>query len=467
MTVKLDQRLAMSQQLRQAIMLLQYNTLDLKQLVHQTIEKNPLLELEETDYIEPTRSADTIRHRSSTYQTEEESVLENYAIPKSLRHFLLEQTLLCQFNETEQHIAEAIIDALDEKGYLTMTLIDIHETLALTPKPDISMLETTLRVIQTFDPIGVGARSIQECLLLQLDAISEKNAIWKIARDILEKAFELMTLTQNKKLLRQFNITQAQYNEAIMLIRTLNPNPGTCYSGELDITHEPELFVEKRKDGWYVALTESILTNVKINSHYQDLIKQSKKHSSYGALKQELEEARFLLKGLKRRNETLLIVASYIIERQKDFLEQGTMYLKPMNIADVAQAVNLHESTISRVTTEKYIATPRGVFELKYFFPSCISTQKGGMRSATSVKELIKNLITGELPEHALSDTEITEKLKEQGINIARRTVAKYREVMKILPSYQRQSRADFNEANKIKNMTTTMGICSPGGVSA
>ncbi len=444
MTVKLDQRLTMSQQLKQAIMLLQYNTLDLKQLVQQAIEKNPLLEVEEPEHHEPARSADIVKFRSSSYRQEEESVLENYAIPKSLRHFLLEQTLLCGFDDTEQYIAEAIIDALDEKGYLTMALTDIQKALTCDPQPDIFALEAILKIIQTFEPVGVGARSVPECLLLQLDAMPKKDTIWKNARNIVEQAFESVTLTYNKKLLRQFNITEQQYTEAIMLVRTLNPNPGSRYTGELEVIHEPELYVEKRKDGWHVALTDSILTNVKINNHYQELIKQNKKHGSYGALKQELEEARFLLKGLKRRNETLLMVASYIIEMQKDFLDQGPLYLKPMNIIDVAQALSLHESTISRVTTEKYIATPRGVVELKFFFPSYVSTENGDTCSATAVKVLIKKMITEETPGQVLSDTDIALKLKEKGINIARRTVAKYREALKILPSYQRKSRLEF-----------------------
>jgi RNA polymerase sigma-54 factor len=447
-TVKMDQRLKMSQQLRQAITLLQYNSLDLKQLVQHYLETNPLLDAEEesesstlsTDESDDhTQYSKISAHQSKRGQIfEDENSLENFSVPKSLRDHLLDQTLLCQFNKIEQAVAEAIIDAIDENGYLTMSLHDIKNTIDDTHFLEDKMLEEVLKTIQTFDPIGVGSRDIRECLLIQLNNLSHKNAIWTNAYKIVCDAFELMTSNDTKNILKMLKISQQDYKNARALIQTLNPHPGIQYSSNEDLSAQPELYVKKIKNTWQVFLTDSILTTLKINNQYQSVIKQSRAHQSYQALKQELEEARGLLKGLKRRNDTLLAVASFIMEIQKDFLDHGLTHMKGMNIADVALALNLHESTISRITTGKYIATPRGVFELKYFFPSSVGTISGDMCSATAVKAYIKEIINQETHDHILSDSEIASLLKDKGIRVARRTISKYRESMKILPSYQR-----------------------------
>lgn len=456
-SVKLDQRLSMSQQLRQAITLLQYNTLDLKQLVRQQLEANPLLEAEENEnessidkedsYITTSESTEDpmqfLKYSASLSKTnkvyEDESALENHSIPKSLREHLLDQTLLCHFDKQQQMIAEAIIDAVDENGYLTMTLEDIQHILTLDLFPDLSQLEYVLRKIQTFDPIGVASRDIKECLLLQLEQFSEKDAIWEIAYKSIKDHIENIAAINTKKIIKDLKVSQEDFLDAMVLIRSLNPHPCWAYSSDLDLNIEPELYVKKIKGRWQVFLSESILTNLKINKQYQDLIKQNKKHGSYEALKQELEEARGLLKGLRHRNETLLMVASYIMEMQREFLDHGKSHMKSLNIADAAQALEVHESTISRVTTGKYIATPQGVYELKYFFPSYVSTQSGETCSDTAVKACIQEIISAETSNHVYSDNEIAEMLqKKLGVNIARRTVAKYREALKIMSSYQR-----------------------------
>lgn len=456
-SVKLDQRLSMSQQLRQAITLLQYNTLDLKQLVKQQLETNPLLEADESEietsvdeeqsYLSASEStedsAQFLKYSASLSKQNkyhiDESTLENCAIPKSLREYLLDQTLLCHFDKKEEMIAEAIIDAVDENGYLTMTLEDIQHVLGAHNFPDLGLLESVLKRVQTFDPIGVASRGIQECLLIQLECLSEKNEAWEIAYKIIKDNFENIATSHVKKVIKQLDLSQDEFAEAMTIIRTLNPHPGQGYASDLELNIEPELYVKKIKGKWQVFLAESILTHLKINNQYQELIKQNKKHDSYEALKQELEEARGLLKGLRHRNETLLMVASHIMEMQKDFLEHGKSHMKAMNIADVAQALEVHESTISRVTTGKYIATPQGVFELKYFFPSYVMTDSGETCSDTAVKTHIKEIIHKETIHHIYSDNEIAEMLqKKLGVNIARRTVAKYREALKIMSSYQR-----------------------------
>lgn len=473
-SVKLDQRLTMSQQLRQAITLLQYNTLDLKQLVQQHLETNPLLEMDETE-IESVAEEEnySVTSESSEDQSEiskfsaalsrqnksyvDESTLENFSIPKTLREHLLDQTLLCHFNPREQMAAEAIIDAVDENGCLTMSLYDIQQVLGEVNYPDIELLEKTLKKIQTFDPIGIASRSIQECLLIQLEYSTEKDAIWELACKIVKEHFENVASTNMKKIIRQLNVTQEEFAEAMTLIRSLNPHPGLEYASDLELNVEPELYVKKIKGKWQVFLSESILTNIKINNQYQELIKQNKKHDSYEALKQELEDARGLLKGLRHRNETLLMVASYIMEKQKDFLEHGKASMKAMNIADVAHALEVHESTISRITTGKYIATPQGVYELKYFFPSYVLTESGEMCSDTAVKTYIKEIIAAETVDHIYSDNEIADFLQNKfSLNIARRTVAKYREALKIMSSYQRlrmkQSNSNTSNANIVES---------------
>lgn len=458
LTTKLDQRLAMNPQLRQAITLLQYNTIELKQLVQQALEQNPFLEREENDLTDSLDEEEedytsyankSSQHRSKLNQNnDDKNYIENYSIPESLRSHLLEQTLGCQFDKSRQGMAEAIIDAIDENGTLTMTLPDIKHTLEKEKNDSICLdaLQAVLETVQAFDPPGVAHRDLKECLLIQLKLLSNKNDNWEKAHTIVSLHFDKLGEHNLKKLAAAVKMPSQAFNAALGLIRSLNPKPGLFYSSELNIDIEPDLYVKKIKDSWQVFLTENLLTNLKIHSQYQDLIKQHKRHDSYERLNKELQEAQWLMKGLKRRNETLLNVASFVIEKQKNFLDYGHAFMNPMNIIDVSQALNLHESTVSRVTTEKYIATPRGMLELKYFFPSYVLTDSGNTCSATTVKEFIKDIISQENSSHILSDSEIALLLKEKkGINIARRTVAKYREAMKILPSYQRAQRSPID----------------------
>jgi RNA polymerase sigma-54 factor len=463
-TARQDMRLTMSPQLRQAISLLQHNTIDLKQLLQQYIEKNPFIDVEEASANEDAKTVETHQdeenhyheystpsnkfHASHTYSgqdNDDKNYIENYSIPQNLRSYLLEQTLLCQFDPVEQMIAEAIIDAIDENGLLTMSMQDIEHNLLEQGCPAITNTHKVLSIIQSMDPPGIAHRDLRECLLIQLNLLTDKSASWEIAHRIINHYFEHLAQNNVKKLLSQLKITKQQFDDALIHIRSLNPKPGLKYNSDIDITIEPELFVKKIKNEWRVFLVDNILNSIKINTDYQNLIKKNKKHSSYEVLNKELQEAKWLITGLKRRSETLFKVASYIMEHQKDFLDHGHAFMKPMNIIDVSQALDIHESTVSRVTTGKYIATPKGMLELKYFFPSYVLTESGEACSATSVKEYIKDIILQETKERILSDGEIALLLKKKGINIARRTVAKYREAMKILPSYQRAQLTKFD----------------------
>ncbi len=440
LTAKHELRLVMNTQLRQAINLLQYNSIELKQLLQQCMEKNPFIELEEElareeqdtpVYVKPTiKQVSLAKH--------DDNFIENYANPKSLRDHLLDQTLLCQFNTKQQFLAEAIIDAINEEGRLTMSAIDIQQTLSQQIKVEIDEIQAVIETIQSMDPIGVGCETLQACLSIQLQTKQPKDATLELAQTIINDKFDILIDQGIKKLAQALKLPRANIEAAIDLIRSLDPKPGLKYASENEIIMEPDLYVKKIKDTWHVMLVNNLFTNLKINNQYQELIKKYKSHQSYDALQKELQEAQWLMKSLKRRNETLFNVACHIIEYQKDFLDYGQAFMKPMNIIDVAQALGLHESTISRVTAGKYIATPRGMFELKYFFPSYVLTATGDTCSATKVKEIIKEIVSKETIEHVYSDSDIADLLKEEGINIARRTVTKYREAMKILPSYQR-----------------------------
>ncbi len=442
LTTKLDQRLQMSPQLMQAITLLQHNTLELKQIVQIELEQNPLLELEESD---DTESLDALQEESASYQfrLREQSVywdddngLENLAAPTHLAAHLQQQILLARFNPREQLIAEAIIAGLDEAGRLTMSNRELQEALDVEVREE--EIATVVKTMQTLDPPGVCARTLVECLLIQLKNQDIDPTMKALTERLISHCLLDATTNNLKKKLQALKITDVEYDAALAILRKLDPQPGLRFSQEEALHAEPELYAKKTRQGWRAYLADSILTRLKIDKQYQQLLKQQSQEASPNALQQKLQEAQWLLKGIKRRNETLLNVANEIIKVQSDFFEKGPAGLKPLNIAEIAYAADVHESTISRVTSGKYIVTPYGVLELKYFFSSHLQTTGGTQCSATAVKELIKNIIAEESLHQVNSDGEIADKLKQQGISVARRTVTKYREAMNILSSYER-----------------------------
>jgi RNA polymerase sigma-54 factor len=452
-TMRLDQRLAMNQQLRQAISLLQYNTIELKQVIQQHIESNPLIDIDEAESAEENATYDMGSYTySASYSkrysySEETNSIENYAQQKSLREYLIEQTVFCHFDSNQQILAEAIIDGIDAKGYLSMSL---NELQVATQAP-IEKIEEILAQIKTFDPIGIASEDMRECLSTQLKACPEKNRTWELLYGLISDFSKVISLENIKKLMKQLNISQHNYRQAMYLIRSLNPYPCARFEQDVNVDIEPELYVKKIFNTWQVFLTDSLLTHIKINKQYHDLIKKHKNHSSYLPLKRELEEARWLVNGLKKRNETLLAVATHILVLQEDFLEYGPSKMKPMNMTDIALALGLHESTVSRVTTGKYMSTPPGVYELKYFFSSHLSTKVGTDCSATAVKSFIKEILSQETNNQIYSDSEIADILQKKGINIARRTVTKYRESMHLLSSYQRQMHTNFPSSKELE----------------
>lgn len=457
--VNLSQRLMMNQNLMQVITLLQHATIDLKQQVLNFLERNPLLEANEPELTEETEttaefasySANVSRH---TYQSPSYSAdyIENIAGEVELRSVLLSQTLGCHFNQFEQLIAESIIDSIDDDGYLSMPLCEIRDIIAKeNPATDFTDadLERILTVIQHFDPPGIGARDTNECLLLQinrLNATPEEIACAKqvMALDILQ--------TQNYSLHHlsaKTGLSITTLSTGLKIINQLDFHPGRVYQPTGNNEIEPELQLKYINGQWRVCLCDSLLTRLGINADYQKIISKNARNQEYKLLLEQLQEAKLILSGIKKRNETLLNVATYIMKHQTDFIEHGDTHLKPLNLAQVAEALDLHESTVSRATNGKYIDTMHGVFELKKFFSHSVESTIGDYRSSVAVMHMIKQMIDSETSDHVYSDEELVTRLAQQGTQISRRTVAKYRKKMNILSSYQRAQILNLKTAMK------------------
>ncbi len=455
LTTKLDQRLLMNQQLKQVITLLQVTTLELKQQVEQWIETNPLIEVKEE--VEEEDEIIYQHHEKTRHHSTESDydMLENVAANETLRNFLLKQTLDCGWNDRAFMTAELIIDAIDEDGYLSMSTQEIYESICQQIETDEAEIISILKTIQTFEPAGVGARNTKECLLIQLEQKENRDESWIGAKKILSlENFEMSNLNL-KSMIKATNMDEKELTNAFQLIKTLNLSPGKTFSGLKEQTIEPEIVVRKVQGEWRVELANSLMSRIDINKEYQGIIKKHARDKTFKTISTQLQEAKLLVNGLKRRNETLLAVAKYIVAHQGDFFDEGAFEMRPMNLIDVASALNYHESTISRITTGKYMATPRGLFELKYFFPGQLKTVQGRARSSIAVKAIIKQMVSKETTVY--SDDEITKRLNEEGITISRRTVTKYREAMNIPSSYERANTKWMN--NDVEPMDDKEGL--------
>ncbi len=450
LTAKLDQRLMMNQKLKEMINFLQYTTIEIKQKIAEFIESNPLLEeLEEGESQEEEQeeawSADYQLTNKTRHGVESlnDDHIQNIPNLRTLRDALIEQTLNCHFNEIEQEIAIIMIDALDDDGFLTLSHQEIYHLLQkneLASMPDIQTIQSVLSVLQTFEPLGIAASDAKESLLIQIKAKDDGSAVWQYARQICEQ--NAMT-ESNMDLKRLSKLTKLNHDEIMAGLALINDeldfHPAKNFIGQLTNNIEPELYVKKVGNKWRVTLTKSILTRLDVNPEYKKLIKEHSRDKSYKSLLNQLQEANLLISGIRRRNDTLLAVANYIVETQQEYFEKGDCALKPVNLAQAALAIDAHESTISRITNGKYMATPHGIVELKFFFPSHVETDVGESKSSTAIKTFIQQIISSENNEVTYSDDDIAEKLRAQGIRISRRTITKYRECMNIPSSYQRQ----------------------------
>lgn len=468
--LRLSQQLAMTPQLQQAIRLLQLSTIELQQELQQALESNPLLEqtdLHEEIETQEVREDEALDTREALEQKEMPAELpldaswdEIYTagtpsgtgtdyiddeLPvyqgettQSLQDYLMWQVDLTPFSDTDTAIATSIVDAVDEMGYLTVSLEEILESMG-DDEVTIDEVEAVLKRVQRFDPVGVAARDLRDCLLIQLSQFARETPWLVEARLIVSDHLDLLANHDFRSLMRVTRLKEEVLKEAMCLIQSLDPRPGqSIQTGEPEYVI-PDILVKKIQDRWTVELNADSLPRLKINQQYAAMGTNARNDSDSQFIRSNLQEAKWLIKSLESRNDTLLRVSRCIVEQQQGFFEHGEEHMKPMVLADIAQVVEMHESTISRVTTQKYLHSPRGIFELKYFFSSHVNTEGGGEASSTAIRALVKKLIAAENPVKPLSDSKLTTMLSDQGIMVARRTVAKYRESLSIPPSNQRK----------------------------
>ncbi len=491
--LKMGQQLTMTPQLQQAIRLLQLSTLDLQAEIQEALDSNPMLEVGEEEAPsaptdtnsqteKPEEKAPTAQAEATETDNQEASAAEgewNDAIPEdlpvdtswddvyqsgssgtglaapehddsdfesrrggeeSLHQHLMWQLNLTPMSDRDQIIAMSIVDAVEDSGMLSMNAEEIWEGLTEELEElDLDEVLAVLHRLQQFDPPGVCSQDLSECLLIQLKQLPKDTPLLDDAKLIVKDYLPLLGSRDYKQLMRKAKLKEAQLKDAILLIQELNPRPGDAVdSGDTEYV-VPDVFVTKQDDRWTVNLNPDIAPKLRINDTYASMVKRADSSNDNTFLKDNLQEARWFLKSLQSRNETLLKVATCIVEKQRGFLDYGAEAMKPLVLHDVAEVVGMHESTISRVTTQKYMHTPQGIFELKYFFSSHVSTDSGGECSSTAIRAIIKKLVAAENPQKPLSDSKITALLAEQGIKVARRTIAKYRESLAIPASNERK----------------------------
>lgn len=482
--LRLGQHLTMTPQLQQAIRLLQLSALELQEEVQEALDTNPLLEMTEeaaqNERAEPGANAQESSTDNAPTQDQPDAEInlqDTQNIPEdlpvdsawddvydytptamstpaapsrdfeqadsagpSLQEHLKWQMMMTPFSPTDVAIAEAIIDSLGEDGYLQTSLEDLRVSVINEfEEVELDEVEAVLRRVQQFDPLGVAGRDLRETLLVQFHQYDKSVKWYAEAKLLLEDHIQLLGSRDFAQLTRRMKLSRDDLQEVVVLIQTLNPRPGSTISESQSEYIVPDVMVKKDKGKWKVELNTDSLPKVSINQHYARMAQNGSRGDDTTYLKNQMKEARWFIKSLQSRHETLLKVATCIVEHQRGFLEYGEEAMKPLVLHDIAEAVEMHESTISRVTTRKYMRTPRGVFELKYFFSSHVSTASGGECSATAIRALIKKLVAAENVTKPLSDSKIANLLEDQGINVARRTIAKYREAMMIPPSNERK----------------------------
>ncbi|MGR8919178.1 MAG: RNA polymerase factor sigma-54 [Gammaproteobacteria bacterium] len=494
--LKLGQHLTMTPQLQQAIRLLQLSSMELSTEIQEALDSNMMLEVadgsddfdEANDYAaskdgsaesdaeaplevgggDPSDSEgetpattsdipeempvdtdwdeiyDTLPTSGMTGSQRETSSSE-YERPVStelsLEEHLMWQVNLLHLSDADMAIALTIIDALDKDGYLGASDEDLRATLARNDGsvPGDDEIAAVLKLVQGLDPVGVAARDLRECLLLQLAQFSADTPWLEQARRCCSEFMDLLGARDYNQMMRKLKLSKEDLGEVLHLIQSLNPRPGTQFNTEQPEYIVPDVFVYKQRDRWRVELNPDVVPPLRVNPYYASLIKRADASEENTSMRSHLQEARWFIKSLQSRSETLLKVASAIVERQRAFLEHGEEAMRPLVLHDIAEALEMHESTISRVTTRKYMHTPRGIFELKYFFSSHVSTTLGGEASSIAIRAVIKKLIAAENSTKPLSDNKIAALLSERGVKVARRTVAKYREAMSIPPSNERK----------------------------
>ena len=471
--LRIGQSLTMTPQLQQAIRLLQLSTLELQNEIQQTLDSNPMLEQDDgtgVEAAEPERaerdrdtlvtaegSADSIPDElpvDSSWDDVFDTGATSFSAPEFSSRDLLEtvtvsgqnlhdhlawQVDLTNLSDKDRYIAHTVIDSIDDDGYLTVATDELLRTMnpALEIEPD--EIEAVIHHLQQLDPVGVGARDLRESLQLQLQQFDPATPWYNEAGTLLRHYFTLLSNRDYSRLCSKLNVTIDDLQHIIHLIQSLNPRPGSAYNTTEPEYIIPDVYVFKKDNAWQVELNPDSIPRLRINSLYANMVKRGNNSRDNNYLRDNLQEARWFLKSLQSRHETLLKVAGSIVERQHAFFEHGEEAMKPMVLRSIAEAIEMHESTVSRVTTRKYMHTPRGIYEFKYFFSSHVNTETGGECSATAIRAIIKKLVAAENPAKPLSDSKMADVLAAQGINVARRTIAKYRESLSISPSNERK----------------------------
>ncbi len=377
---------------------------------------------------------------NSTPSDDDSDFKQQETLQISLRAYLLSQLKLMPLSERDQTLALLLVDSINEDGYLEESLEDIVEQMPLELEMEVLELKTALRHIQNLDPVGVGARNLSECLLLQLELLPENTPHLALAKLTAKHYLPALGTRDFAKLRKELSCDEATLKSVQQLIASLNPRPGNAFSiigSEHYIQHE--VIIKKVKGIWIASLNEAVIPKLKINQLYASILKRNR-DSSNQYLQSQMQEAKWMIKNIQQRFSTILRVSQAITDRQRNFLEYGEVAMRPLVLREIAEELDLHESTISRVTNNKYMLTPRGIFELKYFFGSSVATDTGGTCSATAIRALIKQLIDQENPKKPYSDNQITDLLAKQGIVVARRTIAKYRESLNIAPASLRKT---------------------------
>ncbi|MFN3790999.1 RNA polymerase factor sigma-54 [Massilia sp.] len=484
--LRTSQHLALTPQLQQSIRLLQLSTLELHQEIEQILHDNPLLERLDDPLDRSVRlladgaintapangdapaaqpgaegqdgakgeheGADGEDHGErgdadmdwggegggARSGDDEDGRPQLEADGVTLREHLAEQIRLTGCSLRDRALAELVIDALDDNGYLEEPLDEIHARLPEELEIEMDELRCALALVQSLDPVGVGARSAAECLALQIRGMPGVPLVTRrLALTIVEGYLTWFAQREYTKLKKALGCDDEDLREVQAVVRRCNPHPGAAFGSGVSDYVVPDVIVRRAKNGWQVALNPDVMPKLRVNSLYANLLKQGRSESQMGA---QLQEAKWLIKNMRQRFDTILRVAEAIVERQRNFFSHGAVAMRPLVLREIADTLGLHESTISRVTTQKYMLTPHGMFELKYFFGSHVATEAGGEASSTAIRALIAQLTGAEDPRNPLSDSKIAEMLGEQGMVIARRTVAKYREALKIPPVSLRKS---------------------------
>jgi len=466
--LRLSQHLTLTPQLQQSIRLLQLSTLELNQELDRFLQENPLLERDDDIREEPPerrvpgesepppgpadesgaeREPETVEFNAIDDvsfgrirdDAEDGDFPQIAADTPTLRVHLLSQLSLTNLSRRDHKLVTLLIDSLDDDGYLAH---DIPELLAMLPQelavePD--ELRVALRHLQNFEPAGVGARNLSECLALQLAALPECTPYRAQALEIVRNHLAALAARDFSKLKRVLRCDDSCLRAVQKLITGLDPKPGREFSSEETRYIVPDVIVRKVKGIWIASLNAEAMPRLRVNRLYADILGRNRNAGSQ-QLASQLQEAKWLIKNVQQRFDTILRVSQAIVDRQRNFFEHGAVAMRPLVLREIAEALDLHESTVSRVTTQKYMRTPRGIFELKYFFGSHVATEAGGAASSTAIRALIKQLVDAENPRKPLSDSQISEILGQQGIVVARRTVAKYREFLQILPGNLRKA---------------------------